>query len=366
MKVIHIITTINRGGAENHLKDLISTQVEKGYHIKVLYLKGDGYWREEFESKGIEVIGPNIRHYHSILFNRRLRATILRSCPDIIHAHLGPAELYTFFNLLGMNKARLIISKHNDKRFAPIVFGNALMKMVARRAQKVIAISDATREYFIVKGISPSKLKTIHYGIDSNQFTHSRQEDVQSIRRAWKIGEGELLFGTLARLVPQKSLDTMLRAFQLYSSKTSKPAKLVLVGRGPLEKKLKLAVKALNIEKNVIFAGFRTDVPELLNALDVFLLSSIHEGFGLVLIEAMSAGTPIIATRVSAIPEVLGEAGMMVEPKNEEQMAEAMLQMELERQRIMYRRLGLERVKKAFTLEKMFEETHQVYLDAIT
>ena len=93
--------------------------------------------------------------------------------------------------------------------------------------------------------------------------------------------------------------------------------KLVIVGSGPLSENLKLMAHRLGIKDRVVFCGYRNDIPEIMTEIDVLVLGSDYEGFGLVLLEAMSAGTPILATRVSAIPEIVvdGETGLLVPPR---------------------------------------------------
>jgi len=138
-----------------------------------------------------------------------------------------------------------------------------------------------------------------------------------------------VVFGTVARLVPQKALGVLLEAFaRLRDNRTpsAAPVKLVIVGRGPLERELRSKANQLGLGSDCIWAGFRTDIPLVLAALDVFVLTSAWEGLGLVLLEAIAAGKPIVATRVDAIPEIVaeGETGLLCAPGDIAGIADAM------------------------------------------
>jgi glycosyltransferase involved in cell wall biosynthesis len=141
-------------------------------------------------------------------------------------------------------------------------------------------------------------------------------------------------------------------------------AALVLVGEGPLLGSLKAQVAASGLERRVFFAGFRSEVRDLMPEFDVFALPSLWEGFGLVLLEAMAAGRAIVASRVSAIPEVVedGVTGFLVPPGDSDALAEALVT--LRRDGVKRERLGIagaERLRRQFTLERMVERTIEVY-----
>jgi glycosyltransferase involved in cell wall biosynthesis len=185
-----------------------------------------------------------------------------------------------------------------------------------------------------------------------------------ALRRDWGVAPEALLFGTVARLVPQKSLHTLITAFSLVRARRPDvEARLVLVGRGPLEASLRSLAAQLGVSQEIIWAGFRTDIPVVMTAMDVFVLSSIFEGFGLVLLEAMAASRPVVATRVSAIPEVVGdgEAGVLVPPENPEAMATAMLDMLDADRRLAFGQRGRQRLHDHFKPDRMIDETLRIY-----
>ena len=167
----------------------------------------------------------------------------------------------------------------------------------------------------------------------------------------------------MARLVPQKALHILLEGFSIYLKTATKPTKLVVVGVGTLESDLKNRAIELGIQDKVIWAGFREDIPVVMNALDVFALTSEYEGLGLVLLEAMSASKPVVASNVSAIPEVVsdGITGILFTPKNSVALAEAFKLLEDKEIRLRFGIAGKEKVIRNFTLGKMIDQTLIVY-----
>jgi hypothetical protein len=164
--ILHVITTISRGGAENHLFELIKSQVGQGFKVSVAYLKGDGYWRNEYESIGVLVVDLRMGNYGELRPIFRLLSVIRKYRPSIVHAHLPPAELYTRLSLIGITRTRipLIISKHNDERFYKGPAQKMLGSWVAKRAERLIAISDAVRNYMIGgEGLEIPSVSYLHF-----------------------------------------------------------------------------------------------------------------------------------------------------------------------------------------------------------
>jgi glycosyltransferase involved in cell wall biosynthesis len=310
-----------------------------------------------------------LAYYGQIAPVWRLRDLFRQFNPDIAHAHMPPAELYTRLALLlsGTAQPPLIISKHNDEPFYR-GFGQGLVgRWAADRADRLIAISDALNCYTREKlRLSADKVVTVHYGIDSAPYHDVAIEEVAALREAWGIPPQAWLIGTVARLAPQKALHVMLQAYAQYRVIATRSSRLVVVGCGPLEAELKVLAVRLGIADEIVWAGFREDIPVVMNAFDAFALTSLYEGFGLVLLEAMAAARPVVATAVSAIPEVVkdGETGILCHAGDFEKLARAFNQLEKDRQRTRMGAAGRRRVEKKFTLVRMAETTLGVYKNA--
>jgi glycosyltransferase involved in cell wall biosynthesis len=366
LHVLHVITGIDRGGAENHLFDLVRHQCESGMAVTVAYLRGNGYWAAPLRALGAEVQPLGLQFYGELKPLVRL-GWLLRSTEfDLVHAHLPPAELYVRLALLGINRKTLplLITKHNEERFCDAPGKHVLGRWVARRADRIIAISDAVKRYMCGSGlgVEERKLQTIHYGIDAARLDHSPGAQAASLRSHWSIADNELAIGFVGRLAPQKDIGTLVRGFALYAARFAQ-AKLVIVGSGPLDEELRRLAEDLRIVGRIVWAGFRDDIATVMSAFDIFALTSIYEGLGLVLLEAMASALPVVATRAGAIPEVVtdGETGVLVAPRRPNELAAAFHDLSDSRRRAQFGAAGRARVMCEFTLEKMCRETDALY-----
>ena len=365
MRVLHVISTINRGGAENHLADLAIGQASRGLEVKVAFLKGDGYWSTRLHAAGVQTEPLDLAYYGAITPIFRLRRLMSDWGPDLVHAHMPPAELYTRLALLGSgSRPPLVITKHNDEPFYHGPFHRALGRWVARRALRLIVISDAIRSYMRIQmHISDERMRTVHYGIDCRLFENVESQSRRQLRAKWGVAEGDMVIGTIARLVPQKALHILLQAVARYQAMTPTKTRLVVVGHGPLLEDLEKLSDRLGLLDTVLWFGFREDIPALMNAFDVFSLTSVYEGFGLVFLEAMAASRPVVATNVSAVGEIVQneETGLLCPVDAIEAIAAAFLRMENSELRTRLGRNGHVRARKCFSLERMLDATFAVY-----
>lgn len=366
-RVLHIITAFDRGGAENHLAELVRHQEHSGIRVTIAYLRGRGSWAPEMRALGAEVHDLGLRFYGDLRPLRRLRKLVRCATFDLVHAHLPPAELYARLALLGISRETLplVVTKHNDCRFHALPGELFMDRWVARRASAMIVISEAVGFYMTARGIGrePCRMEVVPYGIDVAPFDRVTPEAVSALRREWAAGSETLVYGFVGRLVEQKAITTLIRAFALFTKHTRCDVRLVIVGEGPLKAELQRCAEEAGIASLVVWAGFREDIPTVMNAFNVFTLTSIFEGFGLVLVEAMAARRAVIATRVSAIPEVVvhGETGILAAPLDTGSIATAMAQMTDRAVRTHLGAAGYRRAFEHFTLERMWQSTDAVY-----
>ena len=367
LHVLHVITAFDRGGAENHLADLVRHQRRVGLEVTVAYLHGGGSLAPEMRDLGATVHDLALRFYGDPRPLRRLRQILAQGGFQLVHAHLPPAELYTRLALLGTSPAELplVISKHNDCPFHRLPGELTVERWVAARAAAVIVISEAVQRYMVARGVGirPGQMETIPYGIDVAPFQRAAPGAVANLRKMWGAERDTLVIGFVGRVVAQKSIDTLIRGFAQFLGAHPCDAKLVIVGHGPLLSPLQRCAQECGVAERVVWAGFRADIPLVMQAFDVFALTSIFEGFGLVLVEAMAARRPIVASRVSAIPEVVidGETGFLTEPRSAESVAAALSQLRDGATRARLGTAGYRRAFEHFTLERMWKSTDEVY-----
>lgn len=359
MRVTHIITTIELGGAEKQLNILAKSQVEHGYDVEVYFLKGKPELKQALENSGVRVCEEFVNR-NPLIQIFLLRRKIRRDSDSIFHAHLPRSEL--MLAIAGGSQFKTVASKHNAEPFfpkAPKFLSRALSQFSASRTQLIIAISKSVSEFVYSSREVPSdrRVNVAHYGYSPESKTnHAR---IESLQKEFKLEGKTVVIGTISRLEKQKDLGTLLLAFKIFHSRVN-DSKLLLVGAGSLRDELELQALELEISDSVIWVGRTAEVQEILHLLDVFVLTSLYEGFGLVLLEAMIAGLPIVATNISAIPEVLGiHHPGLCEVRNPEDFADKIFQSvrldESEVLRMNKTRLDL------FSPESSFREIENLY-----
>lgn len=321
MRILHIITTIERGGAEKQLLILAKEQIALGYEVEVIYLKGQPELENEFLESGVTV-NPLLQN-RNFLYQIHLLRNYGKNKNILFHAHLPRAELLL---TLALPRSTYVVSRHNSESFMPKFprfLSSSISRGVTRYSSGVVAISQAVKDY-IQKNNEVSKsseVQVILYGADKN-----RSGSVNSFSRdLLGISDSDFIFGTVGRLVPQKDYPTLLTAFKKF--RLSCPnAKLIIVGSGSEESKLKEFANKLGLANSILWLGRVSKVEELMTIFDAFILTSIYEGFGLVFLEAMTQELPIISTNHSSVPEVLGpDYPLLCNVRDPDDIAEKML-----------------------------------------
>ena len=302
-KIIHVISTIERGGAEKQLLILVEEQVKSGMAVEVLYLKGNPELSRQIQDVGGVVNSEisNLNFVKQLILLKRF----LRREQATIHAHLPKSELLV---ALSCSNSHFVITRHNAEQFwpkAPSFISRWISRLITSRAFAVIAISKAVSNFlYTQREVSPHcRVTVIHYGFPNMRELGSKKNLSVSLFR--DSPKDELKIGTIGRLVAQKDYPTLLRGFQL-ALNLEPNMHLYIVGEGELRNELKILAQTLGVSGKVSWLGKIELIDEFLSKLDLFILSSIYEGFGMVILEAMSNHVPILASNISAIPEVLG------------------------------------------------------------
>jgi glycosyltransferase involved in cell wall biosynthesis len=232
----------------------------------------------------------------------------------------------------------------------------------ARYAQRIIAVADAlARDLREGYGIPQEKILTIHNGLDLSELKVSRSPE--EARQELGIPQDSLCVGSAGRMTHQKGFIYLIRAMPEVFRRFPK-ARLLLVGDGPLREKLEAEALRLGIRELCIFPGYRADIPDILQAMDVFVLSSLSEGLPFVLLEALGMERPVVATAVSGNPELIehGRNGLLVAPADPEALAQAVCWMlDNPEQAQALGRAGRSTVMEEFSVKKMVERTEAVY-----
>jgi glycosyltransferase involved in cell wall biosynthesis len=238
--------------------------------------------------------------------------------------------------------------------------GGALSRWKYRQVDCFICVSEAIRRMLIADGIPEHRVVTVNEGIDLERVEAAPPAKLHE--ELWLPHHAPIV-GNVAALVPHKGQRHLVEAAALVVRHVP-DARFVIVGEGELRSALERQIKDRHLEKHVLLAGFRPDVLSVHKAFDVFVMSSVTEGLGTSLLDAMACGKPVVATTAGGIPEVVkhGDTGLLVPPRDHEAMAEALVTMLKDsalRQRMGEAARAL--VREKFSADRMVQDTVRVY-----
>lgn len=369
MRVLHLIKATQIGGAERHLLILLTGLRRNNIDARLLVLiEPDNPMADLLAEATVRDIPVDTITIHSDADPSavdQIRRYLQDFQPAILHTHLVHADTYGVLATRFLPAIKVISSRHNDDPFRSHLAIRAASYLLWRSIQGGIAISDHMRRFVIeVEGAPEEMIRTVRYGIEPQIPTATETEAARATLRAELGLEADAtLIGMACRLTEQKGITYALQAFAQIKEETRNTF-LVIAGNGPLRDELEEQARRYGLIKRVIFLGWRDDVPQLLRGLDLFLMPSLWEGFGLVLLEAMQARLPVIASAVSAIPEVVvdGETGLLIPPRDVDALLAALRQLLADEPlRAHMGTRAVERVQTAFAAERMTEETLVVY-----
>jgi glycosyltransferase involved in cell wall biosynthesis len=243
-----------------------------------------------------------------------------------------------------------------------------LDQMCTALCHRVIAVSEHTAEHMRRdEGAPADRLRVIYNGIDFDRIKVSAPEAPAALRQEY-APNGEFLLLQVGRLHPEKGYEHLFRAMQIARSRTPRPLRLLVAGWGPLMPHYQEMLNQLGVDDIVTLLGFRKDVPDLMAAADALVLASVAEAFGYVLAEALYMGTPVLATQVGGIPEVVDHevSGLLVPPASPEELADGIVRLaqdgDLRRQ---LAGAGRQKVIEKFGFPQMVREYEALYDDAL-
>lgn len=370
-KLVYLISSIDKGGAESHLANLALEVNKKSYKVLIVYFKGNGYWKKFLEKKGILVKKIEVNNIFSFFFNFfKLRKIVNIFQPNIIHCHLSLAEIYGYLLSKFCNlKFKFIITKHLDSFFfeasggqKKIVRGIFLEKIIFMKADKIVFISNAVKNYFLNKiFINKKKYNVIYYGLPAvSKSLNLKSKKI--LKKNFKLKKKDLILGCVARHVKQKSLEFLLQAFQL-SLEANYNLKLIIVGTGPLTKKLKHLANKLQIDNRVIWIPHFENIYSIINIFDISCLTSKYEGLGLFLLESMAMKKPIVATNAGAIPEIVKNNynGFLIKSNDTKMFKNSIDKLQNKKLRSQFGKESFIILSKKFTVKEMITKFIDIY-----
>lgn len=366
LSILHVSTEVGWRGGEQQVKLVTDGLAQRGHTIKVLSPPGAALLLDR-QQAGIGEPLPIRWGEWDFAASRVITRTARAMNADLIHAQTSHAHT------LALRAARkldipLVVSRRVDFRVAGNWFSR---RKYLHSAVRYVAISHAIKDVLITSGIPPSFITVVHSGVETDRFPMRGQTRDEELARKWGAGPGAPLLVNAAALTDHKDQSTLLRAAAIMK-KSGVKYRLVIAGSGELEIQLKTLQKELGLMDDVLFAGYVSDLSTLYPAADIFVMSSHLEGLCTSILDAMSAGIPVVATQAGGIPEIVkhGENGLLAPVKNPEALAELLTQMiQNESLRNQFRSAGRNTVLSKFTNDKMvtgIENTYRQILDEET
>ncbi|HWE03301.1 MAG TPA: glycosyltransferase family 4 protein [Tepidisphaeraceae bacterium] len=359
-------------GTERHMLDLAVGLRDVGI-LPAVGCPTQSPIAERAEKVGVPVVGIKksaLRDWNAV---RTLVGLLNADLIDVIHSHNGRTALSGAIATTIANRGVLVATQHflkpsrDSRSGVKRAVSSCLHRWIGRRAPRHIAISDAVRQEMIARGdIAADKIVTIRNAV--REIEPSRKPSRKDARRGLGLPNDTPLVFCAARLDPEKNVRSLVRAMALVIQKL--PAAFCLIaGEGSERIRLEQEIESLGLTSHVQLLGFQTRMNDLFAACDIFVLPSLAEPFGLVLLEAMSHGRAVIATNAGGPLEIVadGETGLLVPSDNCERLASAILHLLADD--MLSTTMGCngsKRLHEMFTLTRMARETVSVYEQAIT
>jgi L-malate glycosyltransferase len=354
---LHIDTARSWRGGQNQALLTVNGLGEAGQRA-ALVAHPDGELRLR-AAEGLELVPLAPRSEIDLSAAWRLSRVIKRLRPDVVHAHDPHAIAMASLALsLASPSPRpaLVASRRVDFHLR----GNSFSRWKHRQVDCFIAASEAIRRMLLGDGVPADRAVTVHEGIDVDRVLAAPAVDVHA---AFWLPRDAPVVGHVGALVPHKGQRHLIEAAHLVVQRLP-DVRFVILGEGELRESLERLVRQHHLEKHVLLPGFRTDVPGCIKSFDLFAMSSVTEGLGTSLLDAMACSRAIVATDVGGIPEVVvgGETGLIVPPHSPSSMAQAILRLlEDEALRLRLGTAGFIRVSTRFTAARMVAATAAVY-----
>ncbi len=358
MKILQINTEKTWRGGEQQTFNLLMGLKQRNISSHLL-CQADSPMAQKAEEAGIKTF-PIAMHGEVDPFACfRIRKLFNRFRYDIFHSHTSHAHTLAFFSSLGTKVNRLV-----TRRVDFSIFRHSFLKLSGIKyrymADFYIAISHKIKDVLVNDGLPADRVFLVPSGINPNRFANSGRDDLIS---EFNIKSNEKVVINVAHLAGHKGQQYLIKAIPIVLTKIPN-ARFFIVGGGELMNKLKRLAVSLGINKELIFTGFRRDVGAFYQISDLFVMSSVQEGLGTAVLDALALGKPVVATSSGGIPEIIkdGESGILVSPADPKSLSDGIIRM-LTDDKLAKRvaKTGQSMVKQKFTIDTMVEGNIDVY-----
>ncbi len=328
MNITHVVESLERGGLEKVTIDLLLEQVSLGHNCQIICIFHKGPLAEILENEGVSVYSCQKRSGLDKEAIKKIREKLKDQQCNVLHTHNAMAHYYSVMAARGLELKSILNTRHGMGigKFSSLVKQEILYRMTMSKTSHAVAVCEAARRQFVQRFIIPrKKSKVVCNGIRVGEVTYQSQ-DRQRLRFELGISEDMLAMVSVGRFSEVKDPFTLLEAFLIVKKKVPESV-LVFLGEGPLGSDIEMFCQDHKVTDSVKLLGYRNDIKEILWAFDLFVMSSVSEGYSIALLEACAAGLPIVATNVGGNEEIVRhqENGLVVSPKKPLLFADAVI-----------------------------------------
>jgi glycosyltransferase involved in cell wall biosynthesis len=360
--ILHTIETAGPGSAETVVLNLAS-RLDSSRFRSVVLLPREDWLSERLRERGIPTFFVDSKAWYDFRLPVGMARLIRQENIDLIHSHLPGQNFYSC--VVGrLTGCKTIVTYHGGIELSRPggLRGTIQLGWVRRSADAVVVVCDHVGQMLRNVRFPGDKIVRIYNGISLDKFQVSADG---RLRRELGLQDGAKLVGMVANLRESKGYEFFIQAARKVTA-TMPEIHFVAVGDVDpvIAKPLLRLIERLGLQNGFIFLGFRSDVPEILSQLDVFVLSSVSEGFPLVTLEAMAAAKPVIVTRSGGSQEMVedGRTGLLIPPADPDALAEKICELFANPERAAaLARTGRAKVESQFTLERMIRNYEHLY-----
>lgn len=360
--ILHTIETGGPGGAESVLLAL-ATRIDASRFRSLALLPHEGWLQENLEERGVPIHLANSSAWYDLRFPTAMVRLIHREKVDLIHSHLFDQNFYS--SLAGrLTRTKIVVTYHGSpSRSEGRELRSAIKLWVVRHsADAVVVVSDHLKRALVDLRFPAERIVRIHNGVDMGRFAVSKAHRLRDELNCWN---GTKLIGMVANLRESKGYEYFIQAARKVTDYMPHTRFVAIGDINPtIGHEMRDLVERMSLQDRFFFLGFREDIPEILGDLDVFVLSSVSEGFSIATVEAMAAGKPVVVTRSGGPQEIIedGLTGYLVPPADSTALAEKICELLANPDRAAaLAQSARAKVETAFTIKKMVQEYQNLY-----
>lgn len=372
LRIRHVIDSLGRGGAERLLCAYAPGLARLGHEVDVVVLqeRNGNFMRQTLEDAGIRVTLAPVSRLRRLDQVRALHATLQQGTPDLLHLHLEFASLLGALSA-ARTRTAVVTTLHTLESPSDLGWDGLrrwlMYQAIAHLSDKLICLTDRNAAIARQIGLGRARITVLPNGVEIEKFDAPPQTDRRALRAALGIPLEAPLVTSVCVLRPEKGLDRLVDVVPALLQRVP-DVHVLIVGDGPERPGLEQRVSANGLTGRVHFAGYRTDIADLLRASDVFVLPTLFDAQPTVIMEAMAAGLPVVSTVITGIPDLIddGVHGTLVPADDRAALASALIALLEDPARAQaLGRAGRERVRREFSMTQQIEKLAQLYASLV-